>query len=114
MFFYLKKKEKSFLVISPWARYLLFVIILVSLSHKNNISTAYADLFKGTAYRYDAEIKEGYEIIRNSKGEDCIVPKLINYSATIGIADITPYPDCKRNKYQATYFGLKSIKTIEE
>lgn len=114
MFFYLKKKEKSFLMISPWVRYFLFIIILISLSHKNNISTAYADLIKGTAYRFDAEIKDRYEIIKNSKGEDCEVPKLKNYSATIGIADITPYPDCSRNKYQATYFGLKSIKTKEE
>ncbi|HOV10792.1 MAG TPA: DUF6056 family protein [Bacteroidales bacterium] len=114
MLFYLKKKEKSFLMISPWVRYVLFVIILIGLSHKNNISTAYADLIKGTAYRFDAEIKDRYEIIKNSKGEDCEVPKLKNYSATIGIADITPYPDCSRNKYQATYFGLKSIKTKEE
>ncbi len=112
--FYLKKKEKIFLVITPWARYLLFVIILINLSHKNNISTAYADLIKGTAYRYDAEIKERYEIIKISTGEDCTVPKIKSYPLTITVADISRDAGYPRNKYQAEYFGLKSIKTIEE
>lgn len=80
----------------------------------NNIITAYADLVKGTAYRYDAEIKERYEIIKNSSGKDCIVPKLKSYPVTITVADISTYADYPRNKYQAAYFGLKSIKTKEE
>ena len=114
MSFYLKKKERSFITISPWVRYLLFVIIIINLCYKNNIRTAYEDLAKGSAHKNNMELLNRYELIRNATTDTLIVPELKNHATTISAADITPYSDCGRNKYYAEYFGLKLIKTKEE
>lgn len=114
VFFYLKQKSTSFLSFSKGVKYLLFVLIFIYLGHKNNVKTAYADLIKGKAYKYDLELKERYKKINNSKNDTIYVSKLKHRPSTIFFDDITSNPSNWKNECYDSYFKHKIIITNRE
>jgi len=109
LFFKLKKHNKNFISFSIWVKYFLMVIILISMINKNNIRTAYSNLLSGSAYRYNLELINRYELIRNNNKDTCYVPKLISKPATIYFDDITNDSNNWNNECYAKYWNSKPI-----
>lgn len=107
----LKKVNKQYIVFSKGVRYLLYVVLIIYLTHNKNIKTAYSDLLEGTAYKYDLELNERYQLIRKSKNENCYVPKLNSLPLTIFAGDITnDSKDWRNEPYNNYWHKIISIK----
>jgi hypothetical protein len=93
----------------------LLVIMFFSIS--GNTNQAYLDLLF-RAPDYNKNYLARYELIKNSQQKDLEVPPIFegeySYPRTIFVKDINPDPKDFLNVRAAEYFGLKSIKLIQE
>jgi len=88
------------------------LIIILSLLSNNNITLAYHDLLTGKAYKYNGEMVDRFESIYNCKGQECVLPPLINTPQTIYNKEIMGLTNDKNNWKNieiARYFRKKSI-----
>lgn len=88
LFFYFTKKNKDFITFSSRVLYLLFVCLIFLIAQKDNIKTAYSDLFSGKAYKYDLQLKKRYQFIRNCKTDTIYVSEIKYKPKTLFVEDI--------------------------
>ena len=87
----------------------LFVILCLFMLKQNNVTLAITDLFSGSAYSYNSQMKERYKAIEECTTDSCRVDSLINIPKTIYYKDITSDPSLLSSQWYATFFGKKSI-----
>lgn len=103
-FAYLQQKNSPVPKLSKRVQLSLSVVILSILIFKpNNLKTAYSDIFTGTAYRYQLEMQERYQILENCTRKTCIVPALKNKPKTIFSSDLGS------NRSEEIYYYNKCI-----
>ena len=76
---------------------------------RDSIRTAYADLLRGTASKYNTELIDRYNFIKESKSDTLVIDELVNIPRTIFVADITSDPKAMCNIFYSQYFGKNSI-----
>lgn len=109
MLYYFNDRNRAFKIFSRWIRYLVIITLFISLIRENNIRAAYLDLFSGSAYKYDSEMKKRYELIGNSASDVVYVPALSSFPSTIYSDDISDDPKDWRNMCYSSYYHLKTI-----
>lgn len=95
--------------IPKYAYAVTLIVIVLFLAKKNNVRRAYADLLRGGAVRYDAELNERYDFIYKSLSDSVMVSPLNNTPRTIFLADISADPGAVLNRNYALYFNKRSI-----
>ncbi|MCX5782862.1 MAG: DUF6056 family protein, partial [Elusimicrobia bacterium] len=106
----IKEKSQAQFAGLPYCTLIAGALIIVSLAGKNNIRTAYSNLLKGTAHRYNEEIKSRYDAIGRCGYDLCEVEKIKHYPETIFFADIKEDENHWINTAYAEYFGKKAIR----
>ncbi|MDQ3019691.1 MAG: DUF6056 family protein [Bacteroidota bacterium] len=115
LFYFINKKSKTSIKKIPQYIYILFTLILLSyLLKQNNVRTAYADLLRGTAYKYNNELNKRYEFISQSSSDSCEVLEIKNIPRTIFVFEITGDSKNIYNEVYAHYFNKKSIVLKKE
>jgi hypothetical protein len=86
----------------------LVLIILFSMK-QNNVTTAFKDLFSGSAYNYNRQLNERYQFLENCPNDSCRVDSLINIPKTIFYKDITSNPALFNSEWYGNFFYKKSV-----
>lgn len=111
----LSRSKSDLIQISNLVKFSLMILLTLQLLQEKNVKTAYSDLYRGTAYKYDKELKYRYEIIKENRGRDtCYVPKLINKPLTIFVADIARDSKEWRNITYSMYWNSSPIVLRKE
>jgi|GEM_PF-849168 len=99
--------------ISNNIKFSLILLVLSSiLITQNNANLVYKDILSGTAYKYNIELKDRYNIIlQNKVNQELIVKVLSNTPKSIYFRDIDKNPKDWKNACYANYFNLKSIRS---
>ncbi|HVU53889.1 MAG TPA: hypothetical protein VHD83_02490 [Puia sp.] len=58
-------------------------LLIMGFMWKNNVSTAARELVSGSAYQYDREMNQRYQLILQCKADSCVVPRLRHTSITL-------------------------------
>jgi hypothetical protein len=108
--FWAMKHPFRFASIPGYILAILAVLALLALPGKNNIRIAWDNLRNGSAYRYNRELSQRYEQIKQCAQDTCVVEPLsvfpgMLYYKDIG-ADATSWP----NRPYAEYFGKREIR----
>ncbi|MEO8664737.1 MAG: DUF6056 family protein [Ignavibacteria bacterium] len=107
---YITKKYGISLSRIPKYIYIIaFAVVCLLLVKKNNVRIAYADLLRGTAYKYNNELYQRYDSIIQSRSENCEVTEIENIPRTLYVSDLSSDPEEEFNKKYAHYFNKKSI-----
>ncbi|MEO8210814.1 MAG: DUF6056 family protein [bacterium] len=115
LFFFINKRfETGRLRIPQYIYVLAIAVTLLFVLKKNNIRTAYADLLRGTAYKYNNELNHRYDFITQSLSDSCEVAVIKNIPRTIFVFDITENAENIYNEVYAHYFNKKSIVLKKE
>nr|WP_314840186.1 DUF6056 family protein [uncultured Flavobacterium sp.] len=88
LMFYFRKKKLTFISFSPCVTWLLFCCLIMLISKTTNVKTAYSDLLRGKAYKYDLELKMRYQFIKSSVQDTVIVQELKYKPKTLFVEDI--------------------------
>jgi hypothetical protein len=89
---------------------LVICLILISLRQKNNITTAYADIIKGRAYRYNIILNDRYKLIdQTAKGALLMVDSISIIPKTIYLTDINQDSTYWYTKCYSGYFKRNII-----
>lgn len=78
----------------------------------NNIRKVYQDLLSGSAYRYNIEMNQRYNLLEKCDSE-CVVPPIKNRPFTLFAYDLAAKPSDEiywYNKHLGDYFGLEPVK----
>lgn len=109
LFFKLNEKKKTFVELSKWTRIGLWVLVCFRLGGDNNVRVAYSDLISGKANAYNKALNTRYSIIKNSKDDKVIIPKLDVFPETIFFEDIKPNSKHWINSCYNSYFNKTEI-----
>jgi len=85
------------------------VITLLFIFRENNITTAYTELFNGDAAKFNNEVNERYDFIKNSSVDSVKVDSLSKSPKSFFYMDITTDPKIFYNRGYANYFNKKAI-----
>ena len=99
--------------LSPAAFLLALLALTASLSAPNNVKTAWRDLIKGNARKFDEECEHRYTLIRESKGDEVSVPPLRVKPVSLFFNDLKPDATDWRNVGMAEFFHKKAIHLTE-
>lgn len=88
---------------------LSIVFVILFLIKQNNVSTAFKDLFSGSAYNYNRQLNERYQFLENCPNDSCRVDSLINIPKTIFYKDITSNPALFNSEWYGNFFNKKSV-----
>ena len=94
---------------------MLLVIFAIIIVKPNNIRKVYHDLLSGTAYRYNIEMNQRYNLLEKCDSE-CLVPPIKNRPFILFAYDLAVKPSEEiywYNKHLGDYFGLEPIKVFE-
>ena len=107
-FFKLKYKKENFRipVILNLSSYILIILFLYL---SNNIKIAYSEVISGEAKRYNQEMNDRYEKIRNSNDENIKIDKIENVPQVFFLYDISEDPNNIYNIWYKEFFGKESI-----
>ena len=72
-----------FKISQGWRNIAVVALLAAGFVVKNNVSAATGELLSGSAYRYDREMNQRYELIRKCRGDSCVVPRLHHTSITL-------------------------------
>ena len=100
------------IVIKPFSNsisLIMAILIIIKLAAGGNIQNAYADLFSGSAYRYNNEMKARYIKINECQTGVCELEKISNQPSTIFWDDITTDEKHWTNVCTGDYFD-KTLK----
>ena len=89
----------------------LFLIVIFFAFSDSPITNAYEDLVNGKAYSYNNQMKDRFELIKNSRKKEIIVPALTRKPQTIYqdiFMGLTPNLENWKNQDISEYFG-KSV-----
>jgi hypothetical protein len=95
--------------IPGFAAAILVLLAFFILAGKSNIREAWSHLLRGTAYRYDSQLRGRYAEIRNCSTDTCAVAPLNTFPRLLYYEDIHAEADYWINKPYAEYFGKKAI-----
>jgi len=112
--FKFEEKIKYFKLINKQLKLILMIVIFGSIMCLNNIRGVYADLLLGTAYGYDLELTERYQLIQSNKLIQQGIPGLTNKPRTLFVDDITTDAGNWRNGCYGAYFSEKVIVIKKE
>ena len=93
-----------------YAQWIVLLMLLMSLTNANNITTAYGDLLKGTAYGYNEELNARYNALKECAADSCALKKLEHHPGTVFYADITEDEKDWQNACYANFFGKKATR----
>jgi len=113
-FFFIDKNNDN--KIPDFINVTLIIIIFVWLiKPTSNVSKAFLDIKSKKAYRYDRALNDRYRLIKQFDKNKAVfnTPKLKVIPKTIFFRDVTPNPKDWRNNSYAKYWGLKSIKAVD-
>ena len=114
LFIKFEKEIMSLNFITKKATNILMFMIMVSVISFNNIRGVYMDLLSGTAYRYNLEVQERYQIIQNNTSMELKVPDFKNKPTTLFVSDIGTDSGNWRNECYGDYFSEKVIVIKKE
>lgn len=114
LFFKFEKKIDFFKLINKRTKYALMIVAFGSIVCFNNIKGVYADLLLGTAYRYNLELIERYQLIQDTRLVLYEIPSLKNRPRTLFVSDITTDAENWRNECYGAYFSEKLIVIKKE
>jgi len=114
LFIKFEKETESLKLINKKTKYILMFIVMGSVISFNNIRGVYIDLLSGTAYRYNLELEERYQIIQNNTSMKLSIPSLKNKPVTLFVSDITEEATNWRNECYGGYFSEKVIVIKKE
>ncbi len=86
-----------------------FIFIFLFMMNENNVTTAFLDLFSGSAYNYNRQLNERYEFINESQTDSVKVDSLINTPKTLYYKDLTSNPESRPSDWYNKFFNKKSI-----
>jgi len=99
--------------LSPITFLLAFLALSASLSAPNNVKTAWRDLIKGDARKFDEACEQRYTLIRESKEDEVSIPPLRVKPASLFFNDLKPDFTDYRNIGMAEFFHKKAIHLTE-
>ena len=114
LYVYLENREKNSFFISNPIQYLILIVLVSSSFSSVNIKNIYSDLLTSRAFYYDQQMTSRYNLIKNSKSSNYIVPPIKDTPITIFNEDITTDVTNWKNEAYAKYFKKESIKTSQE
>lgn len=91
---------------------MVFVVLAILIVKPNNIRKVYLDLLSGSAYRYNIEMNQRYDLLEKCDSE-CVVPPIKNRPFTLFAYDLAEKPSNEMywyNRHLGDYFGLEPIK----
>lgn len=103
------KGKFSFIKNRKYLYGLSLVFIILFLIKPNNITTAFNDLFSGSAYSYNRQLNERYQFLENCPNDSCRVDSLINIPKTIFYKDITSNSTMLSSEWYGNFFNKKSV-----
>ncbi|MFZ1321079.1 MAG: DUF6056 family protein, partial [Ignavibacteria bacterium] len=86
-----------------------YILIVLFLYLSNNIKVAYSEVISGEAKRYNQEMNDRYEKIRNSNEDNIEIDKIENVPQVFFLYDITEDPNNIYNIWYKEFFGKESI-----
>jgi hypothetical protein len=99
--------------LSSTAFLLCFFTLTASLTAPNNVKTAWRDLIKGDARKFDQECERRYALIRESTEDEVTVPPLRVKPVSLFFNDLKPESTDYRNVGMAEFFHKKAIHLTE-
>lgn len=88
---------------------LSLVLLLLPLIRENNVATAFTDLFSGSAYNYNKQLNDRYELLESCPGDSCRVDSLINTPKTIFYKDLSSNPELLSSVWYGRFYNKKSV-----
>ena len=85
------------------------ILVCIFLFKQNNISTAYREIFNGTAKEYDMQLESRYNYIRESKSDTVEIASINKVPESFFLFDITTDPSIFYNQGYARYFNKEAI-----
>ncbi len=107
--FKLKQTKISNIDVSLGAWLIPLLLMLYIYKYPNNIKTAYLDIFKGVAQRYDSELTERYKSLQTNTNHHGSITKLKNIPKTLYFKDISENTDITMLRNYEVYFNKDSI-----
>jgi hypothetical protein len=98
--------EKGFL---KKKSYILILLILPFFLFKNNITDSWKDVLNGNAQRFDAELKNRYDFIKNSRADTIFVRPVSVIPNSFNFEDITSDQNSFKNYSYSSFFEKNSI-----
>jgi len=93
--------------------YKIIIRILLTLLLFVVVNSNYVNLIMDSVEnvpKYQKEMANRYELIKNNTGGEMVLPKIKSYPVTFHNADITTDPDSWVNECYEEYFHLKSVR----
>jgi hypothetical protein len=89
--------------------YILILLILPFFLFKNNITDSWKDVLNGNAQRFDAELKNRYDFIKNSRADTIFVRPVSVIPNSFNFEDITSDQNSFKNYSYSSFFEKNSI-----
>ncbi len=107
--YFKKKDDPKFKLLPDKYIYLTaFAVVAVSVViFSNRIKSAYGDLYRGTANKFDLQLRERYNFIEQDQSDTCIVDKINSIPGSIFFVDVGNDLNYRYNKQIAKYFNKK-------
>jgi hypothetical protein len=84
------------------------------LNQPNNIRDMYVDVCKGSAFRYNKEMNQRYEYIKNCNTDTCSLERIKNTPHSIFYGDMSTDKNYWINQHTATFFDKKALALKKE
>src|SRR6185503_13333846 len=68
--------REAFVRLGRYRNIAVVVLLVAGFMVKNNVSIAVRELVSGSAYQYDREMNQRYQLIRQCRTDSCVVPHL--------------------------------------
>jgi hypothetical protein len=100
-----------------WPSAVLILCVLISgwmLRKSPTLKMMYADLRSGRAARYDQELQQRYQQLRDNKGGVVSLKPLVNQPQSLYLEDIRTQPNFLWNTCESDYFEVKQMILLSE
>ena len=95
--------------LTPAAFILVFLALAACVRAPGNVKTAWRDLLKGDARKFDLECEARYALIHESKTDEVTLPPLSVKPVSLFFNDLKPDPTDWRNTGMAQFYRKKAI-----
>jgi len=99
--------------LTPAAFILVFLALAASVRAPGNVKTAWRDLLKGDAKKFDLECEARYALIHDSKTDEVTLPPLSVKPVSLFFNDLKPDATDWRNAGMAQFYRKKAIHLSE-
>lgn len=88
-------------------RFICAVLAVSIIVMSNRIKSAYGDLLRGNAFKFDQKLRERYKLIEHDQSDTCIVSTIENIPGSMFFNDVGDDLNYKYNKQIAKFFNKK-------